>query len=194
MAESRNSTAAATPSWESPQAGGVSAGRQVDLTAIFVLSMAVFVALILWLDNAQGITSNGVFKALTIKSWVADPANASLETSNYLYYPVMALLCRLLDVVGIYPDDPRHQLTIINAFSAAICLCIVYLLVRQITGRRSIAWAAVTFHLAAAFFLNLAIINEDIMPSYALMLAAMALASVWFVRPTWHRVVLVAHG
>src|SRR4051794_18110780 len=117
MAESRNSTAAAMPSWESPQAAGLSAGRQVDLTAIFVLSMVVFVALILWLDNAQGITSNGVFKALTIKSWVADPASASLETSNYLYYPVMALLCRLLDVVGVYPDDPRHQLTIINAFS-----------------------------------------------------------------------------
>ena len=144
--------------------------------------MAVFVWLILWFDNAQGITSNGVFKAVTIKAWVADPANASLETSNYLYYPVMALLCRLLDVIGVYPGDPRHQLTIINAFSAALCLCIVYLLVRQITGRRSVAWAATAFHLSGAFFLNLAIINEDIMPSYTLMFASMALASVWFVR------------
>ncbi|MGQ0585573.1 MAG: hypothetical protein ACT4O6_26835, partial [Reyranella sp.] len=59
----------------------------------------------------------------------------------------------------------RHQLTIINAFSAALCRCIVYLLVRQLTGRRSIAWAAAAFHLSGAFFLNLAIINEDIMPS-----------------------------
>jgi len=154
--------------------------------------MAVFITLILWFDNAQGITGNGVFKAMTIKGWVADPANSSLDLSNYLYYPAMAVLCRLLDLVGIYSGDPRHQLTLINAFSASICLCIVYLLVRQITGRRSVAWAAVAFHLSSAFFLNLAIINEDIMPSYTLMFASMALASVWFVHPTWWRVALVA--
>jgi hypothetical protein len=172
--------------------GGSPQGRLLDLTAIFVLSMAVFVALILWFDNAQGITSNGVFKAVTIKAWVSDPANASLETSNYLYYPVMALFCRLLDAIGAFPGDPRHQLTIINAFSAALCLCIVYLLVRRLTGRRSIAWAAAAFHLSGAFFLNLAIINEDIMPSYTLMFASMALASLWFARPTARRVALVS--
>ena len=154
--------------------------------------MAVFITLILWFDNAQGITSNGVFKAMTIKGWVADPANASLDTSNYLYYPVMALLCRLLDSVGVFAGDPRRQLTVINAFSAAICLCLVYLLVRRITGRRAVAWAAAAFHLSGAFFLNLAIINEDIMPSYTLMFASMALASLWFTQPTWRRVVLVA--
>ena len=188
-----NSATVKTPSWRRSSGNdGSSQGRLFDLVAIFLSSMAVFVALILWFDNAQGITSNGVFKAVTIKSWVADPANASLDTSNYLYYPVMALLCRLLDGIGIFPGDPRHQLTVINAFSAAICLCIVYLLVRQITGRRSVAWAAVTFHLAGAFFLNLAIINEDIMPSYTMMFASMALASIWFAHPTWRRVALVA--
>jgi hypothetical protein len=171
---------------------GSSQGRLFDLATIFLSSMAVFVALILWFDNAQGITGNGVFKAMTIKSWVNDPANASLETSNYLYYPVMALLCRVLDGIGIFPGDPRHQLTVINAFCAATCLCIVYLLVRRITGYRSVAWAAVAFHLAGAFFLNLAIINEDVMPSYTLMFASMALASIWFVHPAWRRVFLVA--
>lgn len=154
--------------------------------------MAAFITLILWFDNAQGITGNGVFKALTIKGWVADPVNASLDTSNYLYFPAMALLCRLLDAIGVFAGDPRHQLTVINAFSAAICLCLVYLLVRQITGRRAVAWAATAFHLAGAFFLNLAIINEDIMPSYTLMFASMVLASLWFTQPTWRRVVMVA--
>ena len=163
-------------------------GHAADLALLAVGGSALLIALILWFDNAQGITSNGVFKAVTIKAWVSDPANASLETSNYLYYPVMALCCRLLDAIGVFPGDPRHQLTIINAFSAALCLCIVYLLVRQLTGRRSIAWAAAAFHLSGAFFLNLAIINEDIMPSYTLMFASMALASLRFVRPTGRRV------
>lgn len=184
--------AKATPLGQPAGIGGSSDGRLLDITTIFILSVAALVALILWFDNAQGITGNGVFKAVTIKGWVADPANATLDPSNYLYYPVMALLCRLLDVIDVYPGDPRHQLTVINAFSAAACLCIVYLLVRQITGRRSVAWAAVAFHLSGAFFLNLAIINEDIMPSYTLMFASMALASIWFVHPTWQRVVLVA--
>ena len=80
-----------------------SQGRLSDLTAIFVLSMAVFLSPILWFDNAQGITSNAVFKAVTIKEWVSDPANASLETSNYLYYPAMALCYRLLDMIGVFP-------------------------------------------------------------------------------------------
>ncbi len=170
----------------------MSRGRWPDLIAILTSSFCAFLVLILWLDNAQGITSNGVFKAVTIKGWMADPANAPLDLSNYLYYPSMAVLCYLLDLIGVFPGDPRRQLPIINAFSAALCLCIVYLLVRKITGFRSVAWAAVAFHLSGAFFLNLAIINEDIMPSYTLMLGSMALACVWFVQPTAFRVALVA--
>ena len=40
---------------------------------------------------------------MTIKEWVSDPANASLETSNYLYYPAMPLFYRLLDMIGVFP-------------------------------------------------------------------------------------------
>ena len=184
--------AAAMPSKVRVPGDDGTSGRLFDLVAIIVSSMTVFVTLFLWLDNAQGITGNGLFKSVTIKGWMADPVNSTLDLSNYLYYPFMAVLCRLLDAIGIHPGDPRHQLPLINAFSAALCLCIVYLLARKITGRRSIAWAVVAFHLAGAFFLNLAIINEDIMPSYTLMFASMALACAWFPEPTVRRVALVA--
>lgn len=167
-------------------------GYRFDLAVISIVSFGLLVALVLWLDNAEALTSNGVFKGVTIKRWMADPANATLDPSNYLYYPFMAVLCRLLDLLGVYPGDPRHQLTIINAFSASLCLVTVYLLVRHVTGSRGVAWAAALFHLASAFFLNLAISNEDIMPSYAMLLASMALASVWFVEPTKGRVAIVA--
>jgi len=167
-------------------------GLRFDLVAIFILSTTFLIALILWLDNAQGVTSNGIFKAMTIKRWMADWSNTHLDPSNYLYYPFMAVLCRLLDLIDVFPGDPRRQLTIINATSAALCLCIVYLLARRLTGSRAIAWAAAAFHLASAFFLNLGVINEDIMPSYTLMFASMALAAVWFVEPTMRRVALVS--
>lgn len=181
-----------TPSWRLPPESANPQNRGLDVAVIFALSMVGLVSLILWFGNAQGITGNGVFKAVTIKGWVADPTGAPLDHSNYLYYPAMALLCRLLDLFGAYPGDPRHQLTLINAFSASVCLCIVYVLVREITGRRSVAWAVSFFHLSGAFFLNLAIINEDIMPSYTLMFASMALASIWFVHPTPAKIAVVA--
>lgn len=170
----------------------MSKGRLLDLSAIFVLSFSVLVALVVYIDDPQALTSNGVFKAVTIKRWLADPRGGVLDHSNYLYYPFMALLCHALDLLGVLPGDPRHQLPLINSLFASLCLCAVYLLVRQITGNRLIACAAALFHFASAFFLNLAISNEDILPSYTLLLISMALASLWFVEPTKRRVAIVA--
>lgn len=151
-------------------------------------SFAFLVSFILWFDNTQTVTSNGVFKALTVRSWMADPATARLDPSNYLYYPLMAVLCRLLDLLGVMPGDPRHQLSIINACFAAASLCIVFRLVLHVTGERTVAWAATAFHLAGGFFLNLSISNEDILPAYTALLGAMALAVVWLPAATWKRV------
>src|SRR4029453_12302405 len=43
---------------------------------------------------------------------------------------------------------------------------------------------AAWFHLASSFVMFLAIINEDIMPSYTVLLAAMALGATWLGPPT----------
>jgi len=182
-----------TPSYVLDQTTkSLSPGRRLDLFLIFTASFLVLIALIAWLDNAEGITGNGVFKAVQAKPWISEPGTARLDPSNYLYFPFVGVVCRLFDLIGVFPADPRRQITIINAFSAALCLCVVYLLVREITQRRLVAWVAVLFHLACAYFVNLAINNEDIMPSYTLLLASMALACVWFVEPTKLRVALVA--
>lgn len=167
-------------------------GRCLDLLIIFIVGFAGLIALMFWLDNAEGITGNGIFKAVQAKPWISNPAAAPLDPSNYLYFPFVGVFCRLLDLLGVFAGDPRRQLSIVNAFSAALCLCIVYMFVREITRNRVVAWLAVLFHLACAFFLNLAISNEDIMPSYTLLFASMVLACVWFVHPTRMRVCLVA--
>lgn len=163
-----------------------------DMAAIALLSFLFLATFIVLFDNTQAVTSNGVFKALTIKQWLNNPAEATLDRANYLYYPLMAVLCRVLDLVGIWPGDPRHQLAIINALFAAACLCIVYRLALHLTGSRAVAWAAAVFHLAGAFFFNLAISNEDILPAYTLLLASMALACVWFTAPTQKRIAIVS--
>ncbi len=166
--------------------------RRIDLLLIFMVGFAGLIALMSWLDNAEAITGNGVFKAVQTKPWISNPSTAQLDPSNYLHFPFVGAFCRLLDFVGVLEGDPRRQLCVVNAFSAALCLCIVYMLVREITQSRPVAWLAVLFHLAGAFFLNLAICNEDIMPGYTLLFASMALACVWFVSPTRTRVCLVA--
>ena len=168
-------------------------GLLLDLALVVLGGGALLVAIVLWFDNAQGgLTGNGVFKSLELKPWVTDPANAPLYPSNYLYYPLYGALCRLLDFLGIFAGDPRRQMTVLNAASCALCLGTVYLLVRTLTGQRAVALLAALFHLASSFVMFLAIVNEDIMPSYAVLLAAMALGAVWLARPSAPRVIAVA--
>jgi hypothetical protein len=164
-----------------------------DLALLASGGLVLLVAIILWFDNAQGnLTGNGVFKTAELRPWIADPATAPLYPSNYLFYPVYGALCRLLDALGVFTGDPRRQLTILNAASATLCLCVVWRLALALGADRWIALATALFHLACSFMLMLAITNEDIMPSYTVMLAAMALAGVWFARPTAARVLTVA--
>jgi len=173
----------------SRQTGGYAA----DLAVLAIGGSALLIAVILWFDNAQGgLTGNGVFKSLELKPWVTDPASAPLYAANYLFYPVYGALCRGLDLLGVFAGDPRRQITILNAVSASLCLCAVYLMARAVTGDRLVALATALFHIASSFVMFLAIVNEDILPSYTLLFAAMALGAVWFAQPTALRVVLVA--
>lgn len=168
-------------------------GYIADLALLAVGGSALLIALILWFDNAQGgLTGNGVFKSLELKPWVVDPAHAPLYPANYLFYPVYGALCRGLDLLGVFAGDPRRQITILNALCAGLCLGAVYLMVRALTGDRRVALLAALFHVASSFVMFLAIVNEDIFPSYTLLFTAMALAAVWFARPTALRVVAVA--
>ena len=177
----------------SPSRPSAHPGTLADLSLLVIGGSALLIAIVLWFDNAQGgLTGNGVFKSLELKPWIDDPANAPLYPANYLFYPLYGALCRLLDTMGIFAGDPRRQMTILNAVSCSLCLGIVYLLIRTVTGDRLVALLAALFHLASSFVMFLAIINEDIMPSYTVLLAAMALGSVWLAQPTGARVVAVS--
>src|SRR5262245_13004457 len=164
-----------------------------DLALVVLGGGALLIAIVLWFDNAQGgLTGNGLFKSLELKPWVVDPAKAPLYPSNYLFYPLYGVLCRLLDVLGVFTGDPRKQMTILNAASCALSLGVIYLLIRSLTADRLVALLAALFHLASSFVMFLAIINEDIMPSYTVLLAAMALGAIWLARPTAPRVLAVS--
>lgn len=158
----------------------------------FVLSLLVYIGVILWLDNVHIGTSNGMYKAIQTEPWIADPFTARLDNSNYLYFPLYGLSCRLLDWLGIWRGIAWKQLAILNAFWASICVAMVCAFVHRLSGSARAAALAAGFHLGSGFVLLLAVINEDIMPGYTLVFGAMALAALWFDRPTVWRTIVVA--
>jgi len=158
----------------------------------FVLSFLFLVGLIGWLQNVHIITSNGMYKSIQAEPWIADPAHARLDPSNYLYFPLYGLLARLLDALGLLKGVAWKQFAYLNAFFASLAVAFVYGFMHRVTGDVRVAVAAACFHLGCGFFLLLAVINEDIMPGYTLVLIAMLLAGLWFDRPTYRRVIAVA--
>ena len=86
---------------------------------------------------------------------------------------------------------PWKQFAYLNALWASLAIVFVYAFVHRVTGSAWAAALAACFHFGCGFFLLLAVISEDIMPGYTLVLGAMLLAGLWFDRPSHRRVALV---
>jgi hypothetical protein len=155
----------------------------------FLLSLIVLCGLIGWLQNVHIVTANGMYKSLQAEPWIADFRNARLDPSNYLYFPLYGASAKLLDALGILRGVAWKQFAYLNAFWASLGNAAVFAFVLSLTGERRIAALAAVFHLGCGFVLLLAVINEDIMPGYVLVLMAMLLAGLWFDRPTAARVI-----
>lgn len=164
----------------------------VQAAAVFLLSLIIYNAVIVWLENVHFMTMTGMFKSIQVEPWIADPGSAYLDHSNYLFFPLYGLLCRLLDELGIHEGIPWKQFAVLNAFWASVCVTLVFSFTYKITRDGRAASLTACFHAGTGFVLLLAVIDEDIMPAYTLMLAAMGLAALYFDKPTVLRVMSVA--
>jgi len=162
------------------------------LLLVFALSLVLFCGLIAWLQNVHIITSNGMYKSIQAEPWIADPGRARLDPSNYLYFPLYGVLAAALDALGILRGVPWKQFAYLNALWASLANVFVFAFVHRVTGSARAAALTACFHAGTGFVLLLAVISEDIMPGYALVLGAMLLAGLWFDRPTHARVALVS--
>jgi hypothetical protein len=166
--------------------------ESIEAAAVGLLAAIVLIRFGQWIDNAHLNTTNGLWKSVDVTKWKTDFATARLDPSNYLYFPAMAALCRFLDLLGVHAGQAWRQMAIINSAFAGVAAGFVYWMMRRLLGRRDIAVFAALFHLVGGFFLSLAISTEDILPSYTMVLAAMAMAAVWFAAPTLAQVVAVS--
>lgn len=162
-----------------------------QLLLAFTLSLLVLCGLIGWLQNVHIISANGMYKSIQAEPWITSPSTARLDPSNYLFFPLYGALARLLDAVGILRGVPWKQFAYLNAFWASLGTVIVYAFTHRLTGSARVAALTSVFHLGCGFVLLLSVISEDIMPGYVLVLASMALAGLWFDRPTWQRIAIV---
>ena len=162
-----------------------------QLLLAFALSLLVLCGLIEWLENVHIISANGMYKSIQAEPWIADPSTARLDQSNYLFFPLYGVSARLLDALGILHGVAWKQFAYLNAFWASIGTVIVYAFVHRLTGSARVAALTSVFHLGCGFVLLLSVISEDIMPGYVFVLASMALAGLWFDRPTWQRIAIV---
>ena len=169
---------------------GLGVGWQLAL--VFVVSLAGLAGLIGWLQNVHIVTANGMFKSIQAEPWMRDFAHARLDPSNYLYFPLYGELANLLDALGIARGQAWKQFAYLNAFWASLANVMVYAFAHRLSGIARVATLATLFHIGCGTVLLLAVINEDIMPGYALLLGSMLLAGLWFGRPTHFRVIAVA--
>src|SRR5262245_46587853 len=96
------------------------------------LSLAAFGA---WLDNTHINTANGLWKSVQITQWKIDFDSAPLDPSNYLYFPLVSTICRLLDVLGVHVGETWRQMAVTNALFAGLATAVIYWMVRRLTGR-----------------------------------------------------------
>jgi hypothetical protein len=167
-------------------------GLAAQLALVFAVSLAGLVGLIAWLENVHVITANGMFKALQALPWISDFRNARLDPSNYLYFPLYGGLSSLLDTFGVARGIAWKQFAYLNAFWVSIANVMVYAFAHRLSGSARVAALSALFHAGCGTVLLLSVINEDIMPGYALVLGSMLLAGLWFGRATHRQVIAVA--
>ncbi len=163
-----------------------------QLVLVFAVSLTGFAGLIGWLQNVHIVTANGMYKSIQAAPWINDFAHARLDPSNYLYFPLYGALASLLDAIGVARSATWKQFAYLNAFWASIANVLVYAFVHRLSGKARVATLTTLFHAGCGTVLLLAVINEDIMPGYTLLLGSMLLAGLWFGQPTHGRVIAVA--
>ena len=77
----------------------------------FAISLLLLSGLIAGLQNVHILTNNGMYKSIQAEPWIADPASARLDPSNYLYFPLYGALALRAPVWTALPKGSKIAAT-----------------------------------------------------------------------------------
>jgi len=162
-----------------------------EAAGVALLAASLVIGFQLYLQNVHIVTTNGLWKSIDVRRWIADPSWKRLDFANILYFPVQAMSCSLLERLGIFPGQIWRQLALMNGLFGGIGAGAVYLFTLGWMRSRAVALLTAVLYVGSGFYLLLSVINEDIMPGAVLILIASLLACAWFGRPTYRQIAIV---
>lgn len=141
-------------------------------TQIFLGLLFVYWALIIWVDNTNITTGNGLYKAVDVHGWETF-TKFTVDSGGLLYAISMAAISKLIpdSLVSFYGDVvpgfvTYRKLAFINSLFGAGASVILYNLSFRITLSKMWSLCVAFVHAFSAFILINSIISEDIMPAY----------------------------
>jgi hypothetical protein len=143
---------------------------------IAVLVAAAYISLVVWIDDTNLGTTNGLWKAPVISAW-SHGATAPVDSGEILYADAYGHLARLIpDSLLQYgtpaPDVTFRKMAILNAIFGGVASGLVFLLALRFTGSLFAAGVISLMHAGAGFVLLNSINSEDIIPAYVFFLGA----------------------
>lgn len=132
---------------------------------------ALYITLIVKIDNTNLQTTNGLWKTPAVYDW-EHGISTPVDTGGFLYFPSYGYLSRLIPdrfvSYGVHGDVVTYRkLAVLNAVFGGFASGVVFLLALRLTG--SIAAALLVFfaHASSAFVLLNSVNSEDVIPAYA---------------------------
>ncbi len=143
---------------------------------LFVSLATVYIGLIVYLDNTNLSTTNGLWKSPWVRAWELGTGRP-IDSGGLLYLPTYGFLCGLIpDGAVSYGDHGEivtyRKMAMLNAFFSALASSAVFLLALRFTASVSAALLVAFAHASTGFVLLHSINSEDVTPAYAFFVLA----------------------
>ncbi len=161
-------------------AGAITVRRRFGLAALICAALTVVhLALIVYLDNTNLATTNGLWKSPWIHAWETGTGRP-VDTGDLLYLPAYGVLCRLIPdravSYGVPAGVPTYRkVAMLNAFFSGLASAAVFWLAFRFTLSIGAAALVALAHSTAGFVLLHSVNSEDVTPAYAFFVIAVAL-------------------
>lgn len=137
----------------------------------FLFILIVYISLIIFFDNTNLATGNGLYKSVDVLGWEKG-TKFVVDSGGLLYAFSMGMIAKLIPdtwvtFYGTITDFFTYRkITYIHGFFGALASTTVLILAYQVTRDRILSIIISILHAISAFILVNSITSEDIMPGY----------------------------